>query len=134
MSAQFDPKTSFLPGTSINQNSAAATITGAYVDMDKTIGPIAALCSVGAASGAPDSFSATYTLLEADDSGGTGSQAIPVQDAALVLSSDKASDWLRGRRTKRYVAVKCVLAFVNGTTPKNDVAAVVVGPRYHGPS
>ncbi len=112
-----------------SEQVAAGTITGTYVDMDAVQGPVTALCNVGTASGTPDSFSATFTLLEADTSGGTGSQAIPVQDDALVLSADKATGLLSGRRTKRYVAVKCVLAITGGTTPKQSAFANVLGQK-----
>lgn len=110
--------------------NAAATLTGDYVDCGDLRGQINALCTTGVASGTPDSFTATFSLMEADSSGGSGAQAIPVQDAAVVLSADKDMSFLRGRRTKRYVAVKCVLAFVNGSTPKQDVFGHVLGQKY----
>ncbi len=126
--AAYDPKTNMQATTSLAKGqNAAATLTGDYVDCAQLQGPISALCITGSATGTPDSFSATYTLLEADTSGGSGSQAIPIQDDAVVHTANKSCTYLRGRRTKRYVAVKCVLTFVNGSSPKQDIFAAVTG-------
>ena len=109
--------------------NAAATLTGDYKSIDEFDGEVFGECLVGAATGAPDSFTATFSLLEADDSSGTNSQAIAVQSSAVVLTSDKSAGCLRGLATKPYVAVKCVLAFVNGTSPKQDCFGVVTGAK-----
>lgn len=132
--AAYDPKNTYGGDVSLAKGqNVAATLTGDYIDCDKLQGPVVCPVMTGVAAGTPDSFTATFTLLEADSSGGSGSQAIPIQSDAVVLTADKGLGYLTGRRTKRYVAVKCVLAFVNGTTPKQDVFGLVQGQGIHSP-
>lgn len=113
----------------IKGQNAAATLTGDYVDCDAIDGPVFALCGTGTATGSPTTQSSTFTLLEADDSSGTGSQAISVQSTLAAITADKGKGTIRGIRTKRYVAVKCVLAFSGGTSPKQDVFGFVTGEK-----
>ncbi len=109
--------------------NVAATLTGDYVDCDSIDGPVYADCFTGNAAGTPDSFTATFTLMEADSSGGSGAQAIDKQSTLAALTADKSKGCIRGIRTKRYVAVKCVLAFVGGSTPKQDVFGSIRGEK-----
>lgn len=107
--------------------NVAATLTGDYVDAESIKGPVYADCFTGVAAGTPDSFTATFSLLEADSSGGSGSQAVANQTTLAAITTDKGKGCIRGVLTKRYVAVKCVLAFVNGSTPKQDVFGSIRG-------
>lgn len=107
--------------------NAAATLTGTYKDCQTIDGPVYANVGVGEVAGAPDSQSAVFTLMEADDASGTNAQAIAVQSTAVTLTADKGRGRLRGIRTKPFVAVKCVLSFVNGTSPKQDVFGDLTG-------
>lgn len=130
----FGPIYDFLNGLTwllslIKGQNTGATLTGDYKSIEGVNGPITALVGCGTNTGSPDSFSATFTLLEADDSSGTNSQAIAVQSDAVVLTANKTIGEIRATATKPYVAVKCVLAFVNGSTPKQDVFGAVVGAK-----
>lgn len=113
----------------IKGQNTAATLTGDYVDCDAIDGPVYALCGTGTAAGTPDTQSATFTLMEADSSGGSGAQAIANQTTLAAITADKGKGTIRGIRTKRYVAVKCVLAFTGGSTPKQDVFGFVTGEK-----
>lgn len=108
--------------------NVAATLTGTYRDITNIDGLISAIVAVGESAGTPDSFTATFSLMEADDSSGNGSQAVPEQ-TGNVLSTAQDSGVIHGRATKPYVAVKCVLAFVGGSTPKQDAYGIIIGDK-----
>ena len=108
---------------------AAATLTGSYVDAREIEGPVYALVGTGNATGSPSAQSAVFTLLEADDSSGTNSQAVALQSDAITLTADLLSGRIRGVLTKPFVAVKCVLSFTSGTSPKTDVYGVIEGTK-----
>lgn len=80
----------------------------------------------GAASGTPDSFTVDSKLQDSDD-GSTG-WADVTGAAATTLAADNAEAQkdvdLSG--AKRYIRVRTAVAFVNGTTPKVEVAATVI--------
>lgn len=109
--------------------NAAATLTGDYKSIDGLDGEVFGEVMTGIAAGSPTSFTATFTLLEADDSSGTNSQAIANQSSAVVLTADKTAGTIRAIATKPYVAVKCVLAFSGGTSPKQDCFGLVTGAK-----
>lgn len=113
----------------IKGQNVAATLTGDYVDCEGIDGPVFADVGTGTATGTPDTQSSTFTLMEADSSGGSGAQAIANQSSAVVITTDKGKGCIRGVRTKRYVAVKNVLAFTGGSTPKQDSFGTIRGEK-----
>lgn len=112
---------------SFSVDSAAATVTGDYKDCDNILDQTYATFLTGEASGSPTSFTATFTLMESVDSSGTGATA--VAGVSQVITADKTERTVRFERTKRYVAGKCVLAFVGGTSPKQDISAIIFGQK-----
>jgi hypothetical protein len=128
-----DPVTNMTGDVSLHKEQVGAgTLTGDWIDCSEMLGPnVVSRVMTGEVTGEPDSQSSTFTLLEADASDGTGSQAISAQSDAVVITSDKGFGYLRGSRTKRYVAVKCVLVLPNGTSPKQSCFATVEGEKIH---
>lgn len=108
--------------------NVAATLTGTYVDATNIDGEVSAIVAVGESAGTPDSFSAIFTLMEADDASATNAQAVAVQ-TGKTLTVAQSCGVIHGVTTKPFVAVKCVLAFVNGSTPKQDAYGIVVGDK-----
>jgi hypothetical protein len=119
---------SIKPGTSLSGTTAA---TGDWVDMATTQGPVAGLFQTGSVSGSPSSFTVTCKMQQADDSSGTNAEDIPVQDSALVITADKTAGFVRGQRSRRWVRAHATPAFVSGTSPAMNVAAVVEGTKVH---
>lgn len=109
--------------------NAAGTLTGDYVSVENINGPVTATVMTGNVTGSPSAQSSTFTLMEADDSGGTGAQAVANQSDAVVITADKGIGMIRGQLTKPYVAVKCVLSLTGGSTPKQDVFGVIHGAK-----
>lgn len=106
--------------------NAAATVTGTYVDCAALIGPIQAIVHTGAATGTPDASSVVYTLMESDASDGTGATAV---SGATATHTGANISQLAGQRACRYVAVKAVVTFTNGTSPKIPVSGILINPR-----
>lgn len=119
---------SIAPGTALSGTTAA---NGDWVDCTNYQGPVHGEFIAGAPTGTPTSFTATCKLQEADDSGGTGAQDIPVQ-TDLVLTAGKTLGYVIGRRTKRFVRCVATPAFVSGTTPTLPLAAAMHGEKIVG--
>ncbi len=113
-------------GTALSGTTAAA---GDWVDCKDLQGPVYAEFNCGNSTGSPSAFTATCKLREADTSGGSGAQDIPVQDDALVLSANKTGGFVTGRRTKRYVQAHATPAFTGGSSPTLPIAAQVRGQK-----
>ena len=132
--AAYDPNTALVndvsnkPGTALSGTTAN---NGEWVDCGDGQGPVHGNFAVGDATGSPTAYTVTCKLQEADDSSGTGAQDIPVQDSALVLSSNASSGFVRGRRTKRYVRCVMTPAFTGGSSPTAPVASVVSTQKIH---
>jgi hypothetical protein len=133
--AAIDPATnlgggnSLKPSTSLSGTTAA---TGTYVDMRDCHGPCYGEFAVGSPTGTPDSFAVTCKLKQADASDGTGAEDMPIQSAALVLDAAGEAGYVRGHRSKRYVAAVATPAFTGGTSPTVNVSANVRAPKIHG--
>lgn len=128
-----DPVTNMVGDVSLAKGqNAAATLTGDYIDCANMLGnTVLAQVMTGVATGSPDSQSATFTLMQADTSGGSGAEAMPIQTTLDPITVDKGFGFIRGQRSKRYVAVKCVLALTNGSSPKQDVFGTIFGEKIH---
>ncbi len=119
-------------GVSILPGSTALTgttvINGAAIDCQQLDGPVHGIFALGAATGAPDSFTVTCKLTECETSG--GSYTDMADQTSLVLTSGSSRGFVRGTRTKRYV--KCVEtpAFVGGTSPTIPSSAQIVGQKH----
>lgn len=110
-----------VPGANLSGTTAD---NGESFDCQSGEGPVHGHFMVAAATGSPDSFTATCKLQEST----TGSSAwtdIPTQ-TSLVLSADKTSGFVRGQRTKRYVRCVITPAFVGGSSPAIDCASAVI--------
>lgn len=116
---------SLRPGTSY---AAGADEDGVYVDVQELEGPIQALCAVGQVSGSPSAQSINFEMDEADDSGGTNSQKVTIQ-REVTLTADDSFGILHAVTTKPFVRVRIDdgdSSYTGGTTPSQDVSAVVV--------
>jgi hypothetical protein len=78
----------------------------------------------GAATGSPTSYSIDWKIQESDD-GSTGWTDC-VQMRETQVTADETPQLLQARRSKRYVRVVAVVAFVNGSTPTIDIGAAVL--------
>lgn len=131
--AAYDPKTALGGGVSIKPGTSLSGVTaanGGWIDCNALQGPVYGEFSCGDATGSPTSYTATCKLQEADTSGGSGSQDIPVQSDALVMTANGSNGYVIGRRTKRYVRAVATPAFVGGSSPTLPVAATVHGQKF----
>lgn len=136
MHPNIDPATALGGGTSIKPGTALSGTTpaaGTWVDMGECLGPVYAEFIAGDATGTPTSFTATCKLRQADTSGGSGAEDVPIQDSALVLSANGQSGFVKGQRSKRYVQAHSTPAFSGGSSPTLPVAATVHGTKIHAP-
>lgn len=112
------------------QDSAAATINGAAID--RLLYESCVLHhTVGAASGTPDSFTVNTKLQHSPDGSAGWEDYVPGaagSGAAAELNTDdtEAEQDIDLRGAMRYIRAVSVVAFVNGTSPKIEVAATVV--------
>ena len=113
---------------SLLKNSAAATVAGTYKDIGTAqhVEGTYVEVAVDDVTGSPTSFTAEFRVYEADDSGGTNAQEITDATTRVTLSAAGISQ-LRVERTKPWLKVDCVLAFVGGTSPKASVAGILTG-------
>lgn len=105
------------------QATAAATINGAAIDrLGLMSGVVHAV--TGAATGTPTSLTYTVNLQDSAD-GSTGWAAVP--DTTFVVSAANAEAEFNVNldRTRRFIRVVGVVAFVGGTTPNLNIAATV---------
>lgn len=111
------------------QNTAAATVVGAGYDRTDVYS-VAIGGAVGATTGSPTSFTVTFNVQESSDDGsadaysnfGTTTVVASTADSVVELDLDLtgAEQWIR---------VQAVVAFVGGTAPTIDLAAVTtLGP------
>lgn len=109
-------------------DNAAGTRNGTGIDRATPGGAIAHSCVVfghnGAASGTPDSWTSIYKLQHSSDN----SSFSDYGDAGTTITADNGSVQIDIdlRAAKRYIRVVETIAFVGGTTPKVEGAAVVV--------
>jgi hypothetical protein len=124
-----------MPGTSAEnskimwayapQDSAAATITGDAIDrLGYDSLEFSHRC--GAASGTPDSYTVATKLQESDASGSGFADVSGATATTLTADNTSAAKAIDARGLKRYVKLVTTVAFVNGTSPKVEAAAVVV--------
>lgn len=124
-----DLKNPFLKGVSISpQESAAATVSGDWVDVSDVIGPVAADYVTGSASGSPTGQSHVVKIREADDDSGTNAQDI--SGATATVDADGTVTTIQAKnRSKPFVQLQAVITFTGGSTPKNVVSGVVYGQK-----
>lgn len=125
-------------------NSAAATIASVGIDRmaqgsREGFDSAALLVQVGAASGTPDSFTVIFTLQDsADNSTFNDLDAATYAAAGLsaaafttITAAGVASYAVNLQPLRRYIGVKAVVAFVNGTSPKIPVSCCVALTGAH---
>lgn len=103
--------------------------------------PIRFLVWTGAVTGTPDSFTATFTARQSANADGSSGVAIvdcyenettKEWDDSVVLSAANQNAMLEitpDLNDGKYVGVRCVTAFVNGSTPKVEVGAIAIGEK-----
>lgn len=128
-----DLKNNLSGGASILAGSSALSGTtpsnGTGVDCNDLSGPIHGIFSAGAATGSPDSFTATCKLQESDTIG--SNYADIATQTSLVITAGSTFGIVRGIRTKRYVRCVATPAFVGGSGPALPVSANVVGQKQN---
>lgn len=126
----FDLKNNFAGDVSVKPGEAlsgSTPVTGVYLDMGETVGPVSGLFGVSDASGSPTGQTFTCQLLEADDNSGTGAQALG--DSATITADNGFTIITAKNRSKRYVAAQMTPAFTGGTSPANKGGAFVVAHK-----
>lgn len=108
-------------------SATAGAITGTTVDT-RGFGDGMAVISVGATSGTPDSFTVAAKLQEsADDSTWSDISGATITTVTAANKTAEIKIELGSKAaSKRYVRAVVTPAFVNGTTPKVGVSAVIV--------
>ncbi len=126
-----DFKNSVLQGTSIEPQTIASSVNGAFVDMKEAQEGLFALLSIGATSGTNEKLD--VTLEEADDGAGLNVQAITDfitgSPAAFAQKSDADAasiDVLNFKRSKRFIRAVATLA---GTNPIYKASLSIHGMR-----
>jgi len=102
--------------------NAAATVSGTGLQVTPGENPdfdAAVIVNVGAATGTPDSYTATITIEECATVGGsyTTNKALTVITAAGSVHTA-----IRVNPAKPFIRATAVIAFVNGTSPKLPIA------------
>lgn len=112
-------------------NAGAETVTSAAIDrlgFESCVLDV----SVGAASGAPDSFTANSKVTHCDTSGGSYTDWTPDGTAASGAIAAITAASTRKRKSisllgaKRYLKFATVVTLTGGTTPKLPIAALCV--------
>jgi hypothetical protein len=106
------------------QDATAGAIPGPGIDrsgFDSCVLHVA----VGTASGTPDSFSVAGKLQESDDNSAF-SDIAGASIAAIATDASEAHVNVNLAGCKQYVRAVVTPAFVNGTSPKIEVAATIV--------
>lgn len=106
-------------------DNAAGTRTGAAIDT-RGYGSFTLIGFVGAASGTPDTQSATYSIETSADGVNNWAAVAGAACSAITADDSSAEVDVDCVKTLRYVRVSEVVAFTGGTTPKVEGAAVVV--------
>jgi len=109
--------------------NAAGARNSAAIDRAVANGKLYMSCvvagRVGAVAGAPSSYSVIYKLQDSAD-GSTGWADYGSANATLIADDTDAEGDFNLSSAKRYIRVVETSAFVAGTTPKVEGAAVVV--------
>lgn len=121
-------------------DSAAATITGTTIDRATPGGTLylsgVAHVQLGSASGTPDSFTVTSKLQHSDTT--TSGDFVDVTGATgTTLTADASQTQFDFDCVglKRYIRLILVVTFVNGTSPKIEVASTIaLGGADHEPA
>ena len=125
-----DLKTHLNPLSSNHDAELSGTTAdnGDGVNITNNVGMTHILFGIGAATGAPDSFTVTCKAQEsADDS----SYADCDTQSVLVLSADNAVGILRAHVTEKYVRGVMTPEFDSGTSPTVPGAfSVIMGQKY----
>ena len=134
--ANFDPRTALGGGISIKPGTTktgAGATSGDWVDCgDLNVSPVvSALCMIGASGGEEAVLTTTFKLQEADTSGGSGAQDIPVKEDVVLASDGTKLGYATGRRTKQFVRVVGTLVVSDtgtgtGGTPAQPMSAAVL--------
>lgn len=110
-------------------DNSAGTRNGSAIDRAVANGALYNSCVVagraGAASGTPTSFTVIYKLQDSAD-GSTGWADYGSANATITADNGDAEGDFNLSSAKRYIRVVETVAFVDGTTPKVECAAVVV--------
>ena len=110
-------------------DNSAGTRNSSAIDRAVANGNLYMSCAfggrVGAASGTPTSFSVIYKLQDSAD-GSTGWADYGAANATITTDNGDAEGDVNLSSAKRYIRVQEVTAFVDGTSPKVEGAAVVV--------
>lgn len=120
-------------------DSAAATITGSTIDRATPGGTLymsgVAHIALGAASGTPDSFTVTSKLQHsATTTDGDFTDVTGATGTTLTADAGETQFDFDCVGLKRYIRLIIVVTFVNGTSPKIEVASVIVlGGADHEP-
>lgn len=117
---------SILAGSTALSGTTAST--GSAVDCKDLDGPIHGEFALGAATGSPDSFTVTCSVLECDTSG--GSYAACAVQSSLVMTAGSTRGFIRAIRTKRYIKLRATPAFTGGSSPTVPVCANVIGQKH----
>ena len=105
------------------QATAAATVNGVAIDrLGLMSGVVHAV--TGAVTGAPTSLTYTVSLQDSVD-GSTGWAAVPDSTVVVSAANAEAEFNVNLDRTRRFIRVVGVVAFVGGTTPNLNIAATV---------
>lgn len=120
------PNNAFL-GNSVAPAAQSASVNGAGVDCTGVDGPINAISTVGAATGAPTSYTVTAKLQESDTSGGTYTDIVTQSSPGAQAAAGSVA--VRGIREKKFVRVVQTIAFVAGTSPTIATSAVLIGQQ-----
>ena len=116
------PESIYTPGGDVN---------GDWKDCSAFKGPIQALCAVGAVNLGATAQSVNFELEEADDAAGANGQKVAVQTEATLIADDTAA-FLTGQTTKpfcRVIVQDTDSSLTGGTTPTQDVVAIIVGQK-----
>lgn len=120
----------------VNQNPYIDASGADYVGK-----PLRFLLWTGAVTGTPDSFTATFTARQSANADGSSSAALTDVyenestqdwDDSVVLNAANSNAMFEitpDLNSGKYVGVRCVVAFVNGTSPKVEVGAFAIGEK-----
>ena len=115
------------------QNIGAATVNGIAVDT-KGFANLMAVAEVGAAEGSPSAQTFNAKLQEADTSGGSYTDITGAAITEITADDKSAQIQLLGLGTgtlKRFVRIVVVTTLTGGSTPKIEVAGIILLGQAH---